>query len=401
MGSGKGYLSTQLVYQHQLCVVGVDAQTINTKGAQRRATLLGKQWNALVKQAEELEQNGERKKKGKKFKKRMKKLNTIEQLGEINRNKTVEINLQGQVENETDISEDILSDMQSMLNIDENVCTLKDKPILESSIDEKLCITEEKPNLESNMDKNLCTTEDKPILGSSIDENLFTTEDMLNLESIETLFHSHDDINSVSKDTDLNILLPSINSNQKMIPIVDGKSNSTSNSNEVKLNCDECKLTQEPSSNNDSLKSNDQNSRVCVKEEHSKKQSNLYFPVTTYVDDNMDILELVKEAGAYCPHSDETTLMLTGLHTCGLLGTSLQNLFVKSNQTKVLCYVSCCYHLMNEEFVLTPFTDGLLYLLNLKGNNVIWYINIRENQRSNQEWTMLKHKQHYWAQEAE
>ena len=371
MGSGKGYLSTQLVYQHQLCVVGVDAQTINTKGAQRRATLLGKQWNALVKQAEELEQNGERKKKGKKFKKRMKKLNTIEQLGEINRNKTVEINLQGQVENETDISEDILSDMQSMLNIDENVCTLKDKPILESSIDEKLCITEEKPNLESNMDKNLCTTEDKPILGSSIDENLFTTEDMLNLESIETLFHSHDDINSVSKDTDLNILLPSINSNQKMIPIVDGKSNSTSNSNEVKLNCDECKLTQEPSSNNDSLKSNDQNSRVCVKEEHSKKQSNLYFPVTTYVDDNMDILELVKEAGAYCPHSDETTLMLTGLHTCGLLGTSLQNLFVKSNQTKVLCYVSCCYHLMNEEFVLTPFTDGLLYLLNLKGNNVI------------------------------
>jgi hypothetical protein len=79
---------------------------------------------------------------------------TIEQLGEINRNKTVEINLQGQVENETDISEDILSDMQSMLNIDENVCTLKDKPILESSIDEKLCITEEKPNLESNMDKN-------------------------------------------------------------------------------------------------------------------------------------------------------------------------------------------------------------------------------------------------------
>jgi hypothetical protein len=93
--------------------------------------------------------------------------------------------------------------------------------------------------------------------------------------------------------------------------------------------------------------------------------------------------------------------MLTGLHTCGLLGTSLQNLFVKSNQTKVLCYVSCCYHLMNEEFVLTPFTDGLLYLLNLKGNNVIWYINIRENQRSNQEWTMLKHKQHYWAQEAE
>jgi hypothetical protein len=54
------------------------------------------------------------------------------------------------------------------------------------------------------MDKNLCTTEDKPILGSSIDENLFTTEDMLNLESIETLFHSHDDINSVSKDTDLN-----------------------------------------------------------------------------------------------------------------------------------------------------------------------------------------------------
>jgi hypothetical protein len=66
--------------------------------------------------------------------------------------------------------------------------------------------------------------------------------------------------------------------------------------------------------------------------------------------------------------------MLTGLHTCGLLGTSLQHLFIKSDQTKVLCYVSCCYHLMNEEFVLTPFTDGLLYLLNLKGNNVIWYL---------------------------
>ncbi|KAH3735981.1 probable methyltransferase-like protein 25 [Dreissena polymorpha] len=46
-GSGKGYLGNQLVLQHSIPVIGVDARSVNTTGAERRKLILSKQWEGL------------------------------------------------------------------------------------------------------------------------------------------------------------------------------------------------------------------------------------------------------------------------------------------------------------------------------------------------------------------
>ncbi|KAL5009585.1 hypothetical protein ScPMuIL_011890 [Solemya velum] len=48
VGSGKGYLGTQLSFQHEMLVLGIDAAKTNTLGAVKRSRLLQKQWNGLI-----------------------------------------------------------------------------------------------------------------------------------------------------------------------------------------------------------------------------------------------------------------------------------------------------------------------------------------------------------------
>ncbi|KAK3595236.1 hypothetical protein CHS0354_021553 [Potamilus streckersoni] len=48
--------------------------------------------------------------------------------------------------------------------------------------------------------------------------------------------------------------------------------------------------------------------------------------------------------------ADLCPMMLTGLHTCGDLGSSMLELFVNNPDVAVLCGVSCCYHLIHEKF---------------------------------------------------
>ena len=47
---------------------------------------------------------------------------------------------------------------------------------------------------------------------------------------------------------------------------------------------------------------------------------------------------------------DDIGIMLTGLHTCGDLASSMLELFVTNPDIKSLCSVGCCYHLLSEEF---------------------------------------------------
>ncbi|KAJ8315616.1 hypothetical protein KUTeg_007766 [Tegillarca granosa] len=72
MGSGKGYLSTQLALQYGLVVIGIDAMSINTDGAQKRAGKLVKHWNGLVRNATEDKIRGYKVKRSKKLKKKLK-----------------------------------------------------------------------------------------------------------------------------------------------------------------------------------------------------------------------------------------------------------------------------------------------------------------------------------------
>lgn len=56
---------------------------------------------------------------------------------------------------------------------------------------------------------------------------------------------------------------------------------------------------------------------------------------------------------------------LVGLHTCGLLATTCLKLFTESkNCLKLLVNVGCCYHLIEEEFLVDSFWNDVENALN-------------------------------------
>lgn len=344
MGSGKGYLSTQLVYQHNLCVVGVDAQTINTKGAQRRAIKLGRQWNALVQQAEEVKKVGKRLKNGKRYRKRMNRLNILDNSSKEAVSKSKQL-----VENQSEISEVILTDMQHMLTLDDDSIISTDWASQTSYFSDLDNIGDfgTKLNFKAPEEYNRNTLDRidlKPlVIGADGDvpltiNYLVSQSEVTDIVTNEKHSENSEQDNTFQKVKHKETDVAAINDYQKE----EGS----------ELQCIDCTETQDPSGRK--LSSDRMN---WEGEKVNLKKSEMFFPVTTYVNDDMDILDLVKHIGA-SSSSGDTTLMLTGLHTCGSLGSSLQNLFVNSSQTKVLCYVGCCYHLMNEEFVMSPFIDG-------------------------------------------
>ena len=52
-------------------------------------------------------------------------------------------------------------------------------------------------------------------------------------------------------------------------------------------------------------------------------------------------------------------IMLTGLHTCGDLASTMLKLFVSNSDVKCLCSVGCCYHLLTEEFLQAKPSSGI------------------------------------------
>lgn len=72
----------------------------------------------------------------------------------------------------------------------------------------------------------------------------------------------------------------------------------------------------------------------------------LYKQVTQYVNLDTDLTELVNET--FECHS--SSLGLVGLHTCGDLGPNSLRLFSANKSVKTICNVSCCYHLVTEQF---------------------------------------------------
>lgn len=322
MGSGKGYLSTQLVYQHNLCVVAVDAQTVNTHGAQKRASLLGKQWDALVRQAEEEVVKGERKKKGKKYKKQMKKLAMIgSEDGEIIQN--------FDVHTDNHISDEVLCDIQDLMNVSDEKSSIF---VCSENMGEISKAKRDKCGPPLNDENKYNKSEDT----GHKENNAFNVIEHNELTEMENC-----DLPDQLSDSSLNNLSHSIKDPMSC----DKQSNYIGNNINIHKHGKEY------------LSDNKMEDLYLYESKNSKKDklSRLHHPVTVYVDESMDITELVKQTGA---DSGEATLMLTGLHTCGSLGSSLQNMFINSSRTKVLCYVSCCYHLMNEEFIKAPFIDG-------------------------------------------
>lgn len=318
LGSGKGYLSTHLAFQHKLSVIGVDAQTINTKGASKRADILSRQWEGLTRNEILRAQKTIPGKLGKKKKKELKKLECAGGLGQKEETgKSSDVS--------SDIPDDIFNDFSKFFEVQNK--SKNDKSNSEN--DERLELNP------SQIQENSCGPMKKELSGQ------------------------------MGSKTSVGVQV----------------------GGESKAACDIASLE---STDNFPEKKNTKSS--ALKANH--------FPITTYINIDSDLSDIVKEAltlrssqpepilagltseedsgelsteytvtagqtglpiGSGSTESsaikEKSRLMLTGLHTCGALGSNILRLFVNSANVKVLCNVACCYHLMSEKFVASPFED--------------------------------------------
>lgn len=90
-------------------------------------------------------------------------------------------------------------------------------------------------------------------------------------------------------------------------------------------------------------------------EQHGKTQedsSQLLRLATLYISEDTDVISLTKDN---FPEDDLKGIMLVGLHTCGNLAASSLRLFMNNpSHIKCMVNVSCCYHLLMEEFDENP-----------------------------------------------
>lgn len=309
LGSGKGYLSTHLAFQHKLSVIGVDAQTINTKGASKRADILSRQWEGLTRNEILRAQKAIPGKLGKKKKKELKK---IECAGGFRQKE------------DSEKSSDVISDI---------------------------------PDDIFNDFSNFFEEQKKSENGNTNSE----------------------------KDERLDLNPPSQIQETSCIPAKKKMSSQVESENSVVVKVkEESQFAGSDRAMESPVKKNTKSS--ALKANH--------FPITTYINIDSDLSEIVKEAltlkssqpepgstpeentgvmstehtvTAGLPVDSGSTessaikeksrLMLTGLHTCGALGSNILRLFVNSENVKVLCNVACCYHLMSEKFVTSPFEE--------------------------------------------
>ena len=116
-----------------------------------------------------------------------------------------------------------------------------------------------------------------------------------------------------------------------------------------------------------------QKSEVSKKNNAQKCTKTSYVAITCYVTPDLNLTELF---GTFSPwslsesdrtesdrtESDQTSsdhhkgVLMSGLHTCGNLAASMLQLFSTSGATVVMCNVGCCYHLLEEEFLRSPFS---------------------------------------------
>lgn len=90
-------------------------------------------------------------------------------------------------------------------------------------------------------------------------------------------------------------------------------------------------------------------------EQHDKAQedsSQLLKLATLYISEDTDVISLIKDN---FPEDELKGIMLVGLHTCGNLAASSLRLFTNNPlHIKCMVNVSCCYHLLMEEFGGNP-----------------------------------------------
>lgn len=102
-------------------------------------------------------------------------------------------------------------------------------------------------------------------------------------------------------------------------------------------------------------KSKTESADASQEEEQDKTQedsSQLLKLATLYISEDTDVVRLIKDN---FPEDELKGMMLVGLHTCGNLAASSLRLFTNNpSHFKCMVNVSCCYHLLMEEFDGNP-----------------------------------------------
>ncbi|XP_021355366.1 methyltransferase-like protein 25 [Mizuhopecten yessoensis] len=327
IGSGKGYLSTQLALKCHKTVVGIDAQLINTKGAIRRAKILTKQWNGLVRNAKELHDTGTVTKKSNKFKKKLKKERMSASMteGEEDTSKT---KMEEAGREEFDGLGTMFGEEGTIRLTDSAEWSLD--PVTDQGVSKLTDVDRQSPN---TTPQGTDMFENQPQSQIKKSTN-FEIENFSNLTLDDAKCHVSSSLNIGGSTSKVKDCPP-----KKDDEAVSG----------IRVEKENLQL----------------DSKITSKKKKKSSDKGLgpgtnlpYIPVTLFVDTSMDLVEVVAEALADHPSSPskfsdkrgETNLMLTGLHTCGALGSSMLELFVNNPAVKVLCGVGCCYHYMEEKF---------------------------------------------------
>lgn len=333
MGSGKGYLSTQLALQYGLVVIGIDAMSINTDGAQKRAGKLVKHWNGLVRNATEDKIRGYKVKRSKKLKKKLKREALKEEDNEADKG----VSSQNSDIHVPHIVNEELPDFQNLFD---------DNDILADGVPSPVSHIEEKN--ESAVVIPIGGMKDK-----SLSQKHFEKEINGKVE------HGTDSESNVQPGTP-NDTNSKIGPNSHLESKVDELNNP---SEFVASNISSQSITK--STEISTARQNEEMSEILKTDKTNsiKGHENLH-PLTMFVSPDLNLKDIVnlafEEYGDISTKKSESEsrLMLTGLHTCGALGSSILKLFVNNPQATILCNVACCYHLMEEEFVSAPYDDG-------------------------------------------
>ncbi|XP_013112268.2 probable methyltransferase-like protein 25 [Stomoxys calcitrans] len=78
-----------------------------------------------------------------------------------------------------------------------------------------------------------------------------------------------------------------------------------------------------------------------------------YKTMDKFITTDLNLPNLIEQT---YPNADrESTVCLTGLHTCGNLAATCLKLFEHQTQCKLVCNIGCCYHLLREIYSGTEF----------------------------------------------
>ncbi|XP_045197566.2 probable methyltransferase-like protein 25 [Mercenaria mercenaria] len=317
-GSGKGYLGNHLSLQYELPVLGIDAASTNTQSAEKRNTVIDKQWHSLARN-KLLESEGRKLTKKEKKKLKQKEV-TSRQAGDIEADyeETSEysnvVKTNKVVENGSEIESMIKTKSDETFEINVAIYTASIK-LSKTVLNETKFVP--------------CTT--------FIDKKT----NFLHLAKLHFpgLFLEHKYVNDHKQSLSIKEKCDSA----KMLELDFGEDFSV-----VKNQC----------SNVSSLVGKGQ---VTCADTNNASVCSCFNKAT----DSFDIDNSCKSKRTVCADvSKQFSMMLAGLHTCGNLASTSMEVFVHSDQLKVLCNIGCCYHLIDEKYLDKTQTDGTDACLN-------------------------------------